>query len=59
MGLVSIKLQKFILHASKEGLCTLVKESSTLNDANFLKLKEKYCDPYAFCMHGSKRAHTQ
>ena len=27
-----------------------MKESSTLNDVNFLKLLEKYCDSYEFCV---------
>ena len=27
-----------------------MKESSTLNNANFLKLIEKYCDSYVFCV---------
>ena len=27
-----------------------MKECSTLNDANFLKLIEKYCDSYVFCV---------
>ena len=27
-----------------------MKESSSLNDANFLKLLEKYCDSYTFFM---------